>query len=183
MKSKRLKTIGVTFVLIAIIVLCVVWVANIFGGKIVITNTDQTSIKSSSLTCISGDIKYPFFEYDNSTKKQLKIIASFFDNSLKVITLNYELNYDDVNEINRSEAQNHAAMNISFGKNGFSTDAFNANYTKMSDSFRFSLFTEGSNINSNSGRYFMMNTEELPTTLQQYKTFYSGVGFRCVIED
>lgn len=180
-ESKSGKFIGIILIS-TIIIACVVVLIISMKGETKTSGQNPTSVASESLVCESTEINYPIASYDNSISKKLKIITNFYDGKANAISLAYELFYNNTQQVTASEAHNHAAMNISFGKDGLNADAFNANYSKMENSMKMSLYTNTDNIKPISAKYFMLsvnNTDSLPSTIQEYQTNYEKQSFIC----
>ena len=151
-------------------------------GSIIITSGDSTSIKPNVLNCESNSIDYPFFTYNNSNSKKLKINLIFSENVLKTIALEYTLSYSDKTEIIASEAHNHAAMNLSFYADNLDSDEFNAKYTKFTNSMRMTLYAKNVDIDETTTKYFLIkntDNEEIPKDFFEYKANYEKQGFNC----
>lgn len=180
-ESKSRKIIGIILIN-TIIIICVVVLAFSMKGETRTSGQNPANVTSESLVCESTEINYPIITYDNSVSKKLKIVTNFYDNKATAISLVYELFYNSTQQITASEAHNHAAINISFGKDGLGADSFNASYSKMENSMKMSLYTNTNNIEPISAKYFMLNTnstDDLPSTIQEYKTNYEEQGFIC----
>ena len=180
-ESKGGKIIGIILIG-AIIIACVVILVISMKGETKTSGQNPTSVASESLACESIETNYPITTYDNSVSKKLKIVTNFYNNKANAISLTYELFYNNTQQVTASEAHNHAAMNISFGKDGLGADAFNASYSKMENSMKMSLYINADNIEPISAKYFMLNTDStdnLPNTIQEYKTNYEEQGFIC----
>ena len=179
--SKKIIVGSLSVVAVIALVIAALIFFDSMNGQIVTTGQNPDRISGSSLNCTSSQA-YPIFTYDSAKTRQLKITAGFYDGKVDSISLTYELYYDDPQQIIASEAHNHAAMNIDFGKNGLSADSYNANYAKMENYMRMALYIKSDKINSTAAKYFMINTEEstkLPSTLSEYQKNYESQGFVC----
>lgn len=136
---------------------------------------------NESLKCESVGFSYPFFSHDNARKRTTKINAVFGKDELKTISLIYVLNYDDVSEIESSEASNHIAMNESFYEDNLGPDSFDANYARLSDALKFTISADASKIyNGGGAKYFLLNDiEETPYSIKNVKNTYQKKGFKC----
>ena len=147
--------IGVCLILLA--------VALFFGfflqGDTRIDNLTDEHIFSDSLSCGSEDVNYPYFIYDNSRKKEIKINVVFANDRLDTISLVYKLYYNSADDIKASETTNHAEMNKSFASHGLGADAFGANYSILSDAMQMALYAEGRQLNSILAKYFFLDEE------------------------
>ena len=178
---KTRKLISVILILDILIILVVVLILAMQGNTTT-TGENPDNVEGQSLTCKSHSIKYPVFVNNDTDARDLKITANFYDNKLSAISLEYVLFYNTEQQINASEAQNHAAMNIDFGKNGLSADSFNANYSKMTNAMKMLLYTTNNDFNITSSKYFMIEAHEkkdLPETINEFEQIYKSQGFSC----
>lgn len=166
-----------TVVFVAIIVGAIIFFLT--QGSNITTGGYPDNVSDESLICTATDINYPVFTYDNSTKKEVKINILASEDKVKSISLIYSLYYNDMQSIKGSEAHNHAAMNTSFGKNNLSADSFNANYARLEDRMRMSLYVSGSDITTTALKYFFINAENVPENIATYKNIYKDNGFNC----
>lgn len=187
MKKTTTKTLGLILVIVAVVGFIIVVLLYLMHGNIVTTNNEITSISSRLLSCVSDEVPYPVFTYDNSDKKELKVDLIFAGDRLKTIALNYTLYYGSKEAIMSSEAVNHADMNLSFYGNGLGSDALNAKYTKLSDGLRFSLYAHGVDVNAAIARYFMLSriddNDDLPNIMEWYQKKYEEQGLVCVTSE
>lgn len=177
-KNKATSIMIIATILAAIII---VLLTLLLSGKTTTTGNYPDNENNKSLTCVSNDINYPIFTYDNSTKKEAKINILFSKDSIRSIALTYSLYYGDATSIIASEAHNHAAMNISFGANNLGTDALNAKYAKLENRMQMNLYATNSEINNVALRYFLINIDNDPTpdTVSSYKAIYEDEGMNC----
>ncbi len=144
------------------------------------TDSGTTVEASKSLTCEAEGMQYPFFEYDNSTKKTTKINATFSGNKLDTISLIQELYYNNSDEIARSEAENHSALNLKTQGEGLGPDAFGANYAKLSDRLKFSMYAKAEKLEYETVKYFELDWVESGTyNLPTMEKIYTEKGFNC----
>ena len=179
MKTKKLI---ITILSIAVIALIVIALILAMKGETKTTGNYPDDVEGESLTCESHSVKYPFFANNNGKSRHLKITANFYDKKLSAISLAYTLYYDTEDQIKASEAQNHASMNISFGENGLGSDAFDINYSMMSDSLKTVLYINANDYNTTSAKYFMIDVKEqkdLPDTIREFNKIYNSQGFSC----
>lgn len=140
--------------------------------------------KNSSILCNNDGLSYPFFRYDESIEKNTEITALFNDGSLKSISLRHTLSYNSESLVTTSEAQNHAAMNISFGNNRLEADAFSARYSKSDNKMIMNLYASQSDLKAaNGNRYFLLDRLSIDSSIDQYKDYYEKQGFVCKINE
>lgn len=137
---------------------------------------------ASSLNCSAIGISYPFFEYDNSSKRTTEINATFSGDELDKISLEYILTYESSESIVESEGINHGAMNRKFSAEGLGTDAFEATYGRLNDGLKYSIWAKSNTIYKNdaAAKYFLLeNIENKPYLKTAVKNAYKQKGFKC----
>ena len=165
---------GVLFVVIAI-VLVILFLLN---GSVTKGDSSRTDIETESLSCESGDVEYPFFSFDESNKKSLKINMIFGEKRLDSLSLVYRLYYDDSDKISGSVAVNHADMNKSFNEDGLPVDVFGATYATLDDSMQMTLNASRKQINGATAKYFLLD-EVTNYSKDNLKEHYESKGFKC----
>lgn len=142
---------------------------------------------TKSLSCTSNSFVYPFFEYDNSTKKEAVFTSTFQNDKLSNISFTYQLTYQTDEQVTESEARNHAAMNISFNKAGLSPDYFSATYAKMVSNdkvMKMTLFGSSSDITDFSAKYLLLESiSDSKMTLSNVRSVYRRAGFDCKVNN
>lgn len=174
---KKKQNNKVAIVIVLLVVLLGVGILFLTQGS---TTTGQypEDVRSESLTCVKDNIDYPFFAYDNATKKTAKIDIVFNQDKMKSIALTYSLYYNDSNSITASEAHNHAAMNKSFAASGLEADALDATYSKLKDRMQMTLYANQNSDIANL-KYFLIDRDITDYNLNSYKDYYISLGFNC----
>ena len=152
-KTNWLATIGISLFLM----MGVFFAWSLSVGETVISNSGGVVESFHTLACESEKVSYPFFTYDNASGRVLRVNAIFKNDKLSEVSLNYKLNYNDAKEIERSEANNHIAMNNAFKEDGLSVDSFRANYSRLSDGLQLSLYADVKDLNSVREKYFLLD--------------------------
>lgn len=179
-KTNWPATIGITLILTAI----VFFVCLFLQSETKTTGNWPEPEISESLTCEVEGRLYPFFNYDNSEKKITKINAIFKNDNINTVSLVHKLYYDNDEQIIKSEAENHAAMNLKTQAEGLGPDALGANYSRLSDSLKMSLYVRNDDINSNTVKYFELDwVDDGAYNLMTTKAIYEKKGFVCVVND
>ena len=176
--NKKKAGIVVGVALAALVALLVVQM----HGTTTVVGEYPEAITDTALSCTHSSMSYPIFTYDRSDSKSTKVNVLFHGETVKSISLTHSLYYSDESYVTGSEAHNHAAMNIDFGKYGLGADAFNANYARLSDRMTMTLYT--SDIDTDAAKYFLITINDdgaLPQTLAEYQRNYSNQGFECEI--
>lgn len=183
--KKYLPIIGVVLLIIVIVVIIIILMKGTTTESGGYPNPESTK----SLACNSETFEYPFYRYDHSTKKTTVITATFENDRLNRISLTYTLFYPTEAEIITSEAENHAAMNISFSDAGLGPDSFGANYRQLladtsSLSMAMTMTTLADSIRDIGAKYFMLNdVENKDYTLSDVRTAYRNAGFKCEVNN
>ncbi len=179
-KTNWLATAGISLILIAAALL----VCFFLNGKTTVTGGWPEPETSESLSCEAEGRAYPFFRYDNSTKKTTKITAVFKNDVLKTISLVHELYYNSSAEITQSEAENHAALNLRMQDERLGADALGANYAKLEDRMKMSLFADADKLNSGTVKYFELDwTESGEYNLATARKNYEAKGYKCATSE
>lgn len=169
---------GLVFSVVVVILLASFFSQNKFESG----SRTEVIKQTRSLTCESDQYLYPFFEFDESDRKELKIVVTFDDEMFKVISLQQTLYYSDPELIVQSEAMNHAGLNVSFGENGLETDTFEANYAVLEDAMRFGIYGERNSIKDVGMQYFLLEGVD-EYDLEHFRQAYENLGMVCVGED
>ena len=173
-----LSSVALCTVIIAIAFL----IARSLNGETTISETDAQSVNSQILTCSSSTKEYPFFSYDNSDKKDLEIDLRFVNDILQSASLKYTLYYGDSEEISKSSAHNHAAMDKSFYADGLEANSFEAYYSELSNAMRMTLYADKNDFDRTAAKYFMLNisdNDKMPSKLSEFRNNYKVGGFKC----
>ena len=173
-KKNWFITIGIILLTIAAILLF-----YFFSHGETKINGTWTIEKTGSLTCDAFGISYPFFEYDNSDKKIVKVNLSVNGESIKNISLIYIMEYADEKSTIDSENINHIAMNESFSENNLEFDALELKFSRFSNGLQMNLFANSSEINTSSAKYFMLEKISDNIALTKIQETYEAQGFIC----
>lgn len=180
MKAKVVKNWIIPTGILLILVAIVLMIIFLLRGETTVTNSTTTEAKNTTLSCSTAGLDYPFFRYDESTSKETKITAIYSGEDFKSIALFQTMYYDDESLVKGSEAQNHAAMNISFGESGLEANAFSAAYSMQDDKMEMSLYATNSDFNTNAGKYFLANGYSYKSAIDKLEKNYEDQGFECV---
>ena len=179
MSKKRFAWITPTCILI--IIASLIALLYFFTQEKISTYGNWTqSENAESLICKSGVTDYPFFNYDNATKKSMNISIKLENDKLDAISITHVIYYDNKDSVNRSESINHATMNFSFQKDNLTSDAFNANYIIINNNLQVSLYATAEEINRTSAKYFMLDElSEDSYSESSLIRIYSNKGLNC----
>lgn len=167
---------SLVFALVAIIL----WV-SLFSTKRTENGEKKVEIsKVESMTCEGAETIYPFFEFDKSTKKSLKVTATIEENKIRSISLQYMLYYNDSELIEQSEAENRAAMNLAFSKKKVDANKMNATYAKLSDAFRFGIYKTAEEMTEAERDFFLLDGVE-SNDIAILSQRYNQLGMNCTV--
>lgn len=161
----------------------IVLIIYLTRGEVTITGENPDDVTDASLSCESKNFVYPIIDGEEKTKKSTSINMIFSKDSVRSISLVYNLFYNTPEKIVGAEARAHADMNISFGKSGLNADAFNATYAKLSDRMKLSLYATGENFNDSAKKYFLIDSDSDPKTLDDFLKIYKQKGFVCTTKE
>lgn len=173
--SEVFVAIGMFLVIVAVVLL----LAFFLRGQTTVSGENPDVKSTISLNCVSNDYKYDFFPYDNSDNKNLKIDIIFENEKVSSASLVYMLYYQNAENITESDAENHASMNINFSKDGLEADALNANFSKLSDGLKMSLYANIEDINDVTSKYFLLDYFDKGYTIKNIQRIYESKGLIC----
>lgn len=180
-KKGRLYVVGLMFILVAI-VLMVVFFLN---GETWVNGSWEGIKVTETVTCESDAVAYPIFSYNNADGRLLRIVATFTNKTLDNISLMYQLKYSNTTLAEKSDAENQAAMNISFGNNGFHAYAFNTKFSNINGVFQMTLYAKSEELNDNALKYFLLDDLQDAGRITQDSVMevHAGNGFNCVYKN
>ena len=164
-----------------IIILVIVWLVYLLQGDTKTTSEGEV-IKSEAIACEGEGMLYPFFDHDGSNSKTVKINAVFNDDKLDAIALTAKLYYDDVRQIERSNTNNHAAMNESFASDALGADSLDAHYSSLQDAMQMTLYARVKDLNGVTSKYFLADgvSDYSKSALTRH---YNDRGLNCVVKN
>jgi len=167
------------FLTVTVSIICL-----LLQGETKVTRDWPEPKTSISLVCETEGRLYPFFVYDNSTKKTTKINIIFKDNVIYAASLIHELYYNTSEEIEKSEAENHAAFNLKTQGEGLGPDIFEANYAKLSNRLKMSLYAKADIINFETVKYLELDWGESENyNLETVRKIYESKDYHCTVSD
>lgn len=174
-----LIVILLVFLFVIILLLCFFF----FGSKTETTGSLKSAETIETLIC-SGNVKYPFFSYENDNREEMKINASFNDGNLRNISLVYRVFYDSNEDANKSANLNRVAMNNSFGLDKMPADSFNATYSLDGDMLQMSIYADRDTFGTLASKYFLLDgITNTKYTRSAIKRSYENKGLTCEIEN
>lgn len=159
-------------------VVAVLLVVSMSSEHKTVSGSNPENYEIESLSCESETVSFPFLKYDESDRKQLKIVVAFDADGIRSISLQQMLYYSESEKIELSASENHAAMNIAFNDDGLSADALGANYAKLTDGLRIGLFAKSDELNKSVYKYFMLDGLS-DMGREDIKKAYENIGLRC----
>ncbi|MBO7718370.1 hypothetical protein J6S37_02655 [Candidatus Saccharibacteria bacterium] len=150
------------------------------SGKII--NTEGDISVTESMVCSENGIIYPFFTYDNSNSKNIKINVVFKDDKLDTISLIASLYYSTAEQIKQSSASNHAALYESFYADSMSADLFDMHFSTLDDAMQMTLYTDAKKLNGMNSKYFLIDSVS-GFTKEKLKKEFNSHGLNCVIKE
>lgn len=172
-KGTELAVIGIVLMSVAFIL-----ILSFFMQGETKTNGNWTIEQTGFLSCEASGINYPFFRYDSSHRKSIKINSTSDDENIKTISLMYVLEYNNEKSIVDSENLNHIAMNENFAKDGLGFDALGLKFSKFSNGLQMSLFINANQIDDKTAKYFMLDKMGDITSTKMQES-YEAQGFIC----
>ena len=167
--------------IICIIVTVVSIVLFLLQGSTKTITSGEVEV-SESVACEVEGISYPFFKYDGSKSKSIKVNIMFDGDKFETINLIYRLDYDSTEQVEHSNNENHAAMNFSFEADSLGVDYFDAHYSNLGDTAQMTLYAGARELNGVTAKYFLLDgvTNYTRDTITKK---YNSQGLNCVIKN
>lgn len=181
-KQQKYLKISIISMFATLALVVVIVILNLLNGSVTVSGQYPGSEKTYSLTCNSSTWDYPIFNYINTNKKEVKIIAIFDnENMLHRISLLYVLTYDNSSTAKHSRDVNHAAQNLSYADRGLNADALLASYYTNDGIFQFNISANSDEINGNTDIYFSLgDILDGNYTKETVERAYTSQGFNCI---
>lgn len=180
-QSNNMALAGLALIVVAIVLLILFFV----NGQTSVTGKFPDPETIVSTTCTSETISYPFFSLNDATKRDLNIKVVSSEEKIDTISLAYRLYYDSEAAITNSRDVNHFAMNKAFEAADMEADSLGATYSRLSDNFRFNLFTKAAKLDDRTKKFFLLDDvdSEDGFEYEEVQRAYEKLGFKCITED
>lgn len=159
--------------------IAIVLIVVINSGQRTDSGSEAGKTEIKALKCTSSTFSYPFFTDTHPTHQDLAITIIHENDTAHSMFLQYILSYSSEEEAVNSEAINHAAMNIAFGKDKLEAGAYSASYATLGRQLKFSLYASGNDITSTAFKYFLLDYVS-SNNIQQIRSEYAKIGLQCV---
>lgn len=170
--------------ILAVVILIIFMVAagliRLTNGKTTITSGENNNEEVSTLTCESNEIAYPFFTYDDSEAKELKINAVFKDDVLDSISLVYALTYANEDEAKKSELKNHIDFEVGIQDEGIRREDLNSDHQIMDNVYQLSMYNSGNDMSNKIAKYYLIDFLSEDYTQAKVSKSIVGHGLDCV---
>ena len=175
--SHRIFILGIILIIAAALFLILFFLK----GETTIDNSSMGVTKSESLVCTNEGILYPFFTYDETAQRTMKVNVVFQNDELSSLSLIYTSYYDDMDKIGKSININQVNMNKIFIDDGLAFDALGLYFSKMSNGVQFGLYAKANEINNISKKYFLLDSYDDGLAREEIMQKYISKGFNCTI--
>jgi len=178
-KTHRVRNLILFLLLIAVIVIIILWLLR---GKTTTTGQYPANVKNESLECISTTLTYPKLGTVSPAPKEtnLTLTAVFSgEDTLRTISVKNLMTFESNSEAVVAEARTHANFNIGLRAYNYGTEKFENKFSIMSDKLLVNLTAKSKELDEFSKGYFLITSEQLPTTLTDFKQEYEAQGFTC----
>lgn len=162
-----------------VIVIIIIWLLR---GKTTTSGQYPANVKTESLECTSVETIYPKLGKFSPIPKEtnLTITAIFSgENELQTISLKNLMTFNSNSEAIVAEAVAHANFNIGLHSYGYNISKFENKFSISEEKLLVNLAARVKEIDERSKDYFLITSEILPTTLNDYKNEYEANGFSC----
>ncbi|MBR3595029.1 hypothetical protein IKL45_02185 [Candidatus Saccharibacteria bacterium] len=178
-KTHRIRNLVLFLLFIAVIVIIILWLLH---GKTTTTGQYPANVKNESLECVSTALTYPKLGTVSPAPKEtnLTLTAVFSgEDTLRTISVKNLMTFESNSEAVVAEARTHANFNIGLRAYNYGTEKFENKFSIMSDKLLVNLTAKSKELDEFSKGYFLITSEQLPTTLADFKQEYEAQGFTC----
>ena len=167
-----------------LLIMVIALIAHFLTGSSKLSGSSIGSKRdSTSLSCFNDNMLYPFFRYDNSSKKEIRVDARFIDEDVESISIKLSMSYGNNDEANTSEIQNRAALGIRLGNDGLNADDLSMSYSTNDGTTIISMYADKAKIDNVTEKYFLINDDVLKRSANEYMKLYQTQGFQCAIQN
>lgn len=184
MTDNKIKKRNVMFfsgLFLALIAIVLVFLF-IFNGTTTFVSGGVDVENEISVSCTGNDYSYPFFTFDSSSGRDIKINALFDGEKLETIMLTYSMTYPNSSLAEESRNINHAAMNDAFRKDSLSSDYFDARYSLFDNTFQLTLYARKNMLNGITSKYFLLGETRGTLKKDTVTKALNNSGLDCVVQ-
>ena len=173
---KALKLVIVLLIL-AIVVAIIIWLLH---GKTTTTGQYPANVKNEYLDCASNSITYPKVGEVDSDKKELKATMVFLgQQELSSISIKYTLMFSDEEKAHFAEPIVNTRFHENIAQVIDQYSAFNNKVTLLDDTVIVTLHASKNDLVDLAKEFFMINKNDNPVSLYDFKTNFESQGFAC----
>lgn len=147
-------------------------------GNTTTTGTYPQNKVSQSISCITNNLRYPFFKLDSSINNTIKINILFNNKKLTSISLTSTMNYTDSKKAKVESDSHHWDMNESFRNATLGPDALSARYMANETEIQMSLYAASDDLNESTYKYFLLDSSS--NNYDEYIKKYTNQNFNCI---
>lgn len=184
--NKTKRTVLVVIISVLATAILILLFNLLLGGKTTVTGEKTANKKSTSLVCVSSSAEHPkITKTENSSKKELKLTLTFYDDELSSLGEIYTINYPNSGGVTGGESMIHAELNTNIADSGLKADIISTKYNQYDDALIVNLYMKGENLNDKTAPYFLINTNNTNGgqltnwTIEDYARNYKAQGFSC----
>lgn len=175
---KGLK-LAIFFLVLLIIILIILWLLR---GKTTVSGQYPANVKNESLECVSTELIYPKLgSFSPAPIENELVLTAVFSGaeSLKFLSIKNLMTFESNSEAIIAEARTHANFNIGLRPYNYGTEKFENKFSIMSEKLLVNLTAKASELDEYSKSYFLITSEEIPSTLSEFQAEYEAQGFTC----
>lgn len=178
-KNHKVLKIVCLLLFLLILIIIIIWLLH---GKTTTTGQYPANVKNESLECTSHKLTYNKLGTVSPAPKEttLTLTAVFSGSSeLRTLSLKNLMTFESNSEAIVAEARTHANFNIGLRPYNYDVSKFDNKFSIMSSKLLVNLTLKKSEYDEFSKDYFLITSEQLPTTLADFKQEYEAQGFTC----
>ena len=178
-KSHKVLKIVCLLLFLLVVIIIIIWLLR---GKTTTTGQYPANVRNESLECISKELIYPKLGDFTPVPKEntLTITAVFLGgSSLSSVSIKNLMTFESNHDAIIAEARAHANFNIGLRPYNYSTDKFENKFSIIDEKLLVNLTGKSKELDEMSKDYFLIKSDELPTSLAEFRAEYEAQGFTC----
>lgn len=160
---------------------CVLLIVFLTRGETAVGGEFPDDYSNDTLACQKDNFDYSFFEYDGSISNTTRVRAVFHGETVRSISLNRTMNYDDTKKAKDESIWNKTAMNVAFSEVGLPVGALSLNFSDNANGYVMSIFANANELSSSTNKFFLLDPHKGDLTINDYKKYYENSGFVCTL--
>ena len=178
-KSHKALKLVCLLLFLLILILVILWLLR---GKTTTTGQYPANVQNESLECVSHELTYNKLGTISPTPQEttLTLTAVFSGESeLRSLSIKNLIVFESNSEAIIAEARTHANFNIGLRAYNYGTEKFDNKFSIIGEKLLVNLTVKNKELNEFSKDYFLITSDPLPSSLNDFQKEYEAQGFTC----